>query len=305
MIPEEKQDRRLPVVVAEPIRVPYPPAEFRRAGLRRRNRRAHRPPLALSLDLRRHRWKILAFVAACVAATLIVSARLTPIYESTPTIDIDRRMPTGIIGQEASNPSTNDADQFLATQIKLIQSDSVLRPVAQKYKLRELEGEDWDKEPVKTGRRRRRPGHPEEAEGHAPAQHLHLLLIGYRSTDKRLAADVANAIARSYLEHTYNIRYRASAGLSQFMEKQLEELNAKMERSERSAGAVRARVERHQSGGEDQHPLGAPAAIEHGVHQRPGRPREEGSAYNSVRAARREAAQFPPRAKRSRSSPRA
>ena len=41
--------------------------------------------------------------------------------------------------------ATNDADQFLATQIKLIQSDSVLRPVVQKYKLRELEDDDWDK----------------------------------------------------------------------------------------------------------------------------------------------------------------
>src|SRR5262249_44025380 len=34
------------------------------------------------------------------------------------------------------------------------------------------------------------------------------------------------------LEHTYNIRIRASANLSTFMEKQLEELRAKMERSD-------------------------------------------------------------------------
>ena len=59
----------------------------------------------------------------------------------------------------------------------------------------------------------------------------YLLLISYRSPDPRLAADVANAIAHSYLEHTYNIRFRSSASLSQFMEKQLEELKAKMERS--------------------------------------------------------------------------
>ena len=59
----------------------------------------------------------------------------------------------------------------------------------------------------------------------------YMLLISYRSKDKRLAADVANAIAQSYLAHTYNIRYRAAAGLSQFMERQLEELRAKMEKS--------------------------------------------------------------------------
>ncbi len=59
----------------------------------------------------------------------------------------------------------------------------------------------------------------------------YLVLISYRSPDPRLAADVANAVARSYLEHTYNIRYKSSASLSAFMERQLEELKAKMERS--------------------------------------------------------------------------
>ncbi len=76
---------------------------------------------------------------ATVLATLIVSLRLTPIYESTTTIDIDRRMPTGVLGQEATEIANNDADQFLATQVKLIQSDSVLRPVVDKFHLREVE----------------------------------------------------------------------------------------------------------------------------------------------------------------------
>ena len=38
-------------------------------------------------------------------------------------------------------------------------------------------------------------------------------------------------MARSYVEHTYNIRFKSSASLADFMEKQLEELKAKMERS--------------------------------------------------------------------------
>src|SRR6202022_3092528 len=59
----------------------------------------------------------------------------------------------------------------------------------------------------------------------------YLLLISYRSADPRLAAEVANGIANSYLDHTYKIRFDSSAGLSRFMERQLEELKAKMERS--------------------------------------------------------------------------
>jgi uncharacterized protein involved in exopolysaccharide biosynthesis len=78
-------------------------------------------------------------VVASVAATLVVSSRLQPVYEAKTTIDVDRQTPTGVIGQESVRTATNDADQFLATQVKLIQSDSVLRPVALRYKLLELE----------------------------------------------------------------------------------------------------------------------------------------------------------------------
>src|ERR1041384_3488567 len=45
-------------------------------------------------------WRIALFVCCCTAATFVVSQRLVPIYESTATIDIDRQMPSGIIGQE-------------------------------------------------------------------------------------------------------------------------------------------------------------------------------------------------------------
>ncbi len=179
--------------------------------------------------LRRHRWKILAFVLTSVVATLVVSSRLTPIYESTATVDIDRRMPTGIIGQEALQSATNDADQFLATQVRLIQSDSVLRPVAQRFKL--LETEDAaPARPLKSAESEDAPVRLRKLKVTRPPN-TYLLLISYRSPDSRLAADVANATAQSYLEHTYNIRYRSSASLSAFMEKQLEELKAKMERS--------------------------------------------------------------------------
>src|ERR1022692_3646408 len=89
--------------------------------------------------LRRHCWKILGFVLGCVAATVIISARLTPIYESTATVDIDRQMPSAAIGQDATRIPADDADQFLATQVKIIQSDSVLRPIAEQYHLLDVE----------------------------------------------------------------------------------------------------------------------------------------------------------------------
>jgi len=178
--------------------------------------------------LKRHWWKILLFVGCTVAATLVISSRLIPIYEATATVDIDRQMPSGIIGQEATRTVANDSEQFLATQAKIIQSDSVLRPVAEQYQLLSMEINAPDAAAAKLAEDA--PVVLKSLKVTRPPN-TYLLLISYRSADPRLAANVANGIARSYLEHTYNIRFRSSASLSAFMERQLEELKAKMERS--------------------------------------------------------------------------
>ena len=181
--------------------------------------------------LRRHKWRILAFVLVAVISTIVVSARLTPIYEAIATVDIDRQAPAGVIGQDALRMAPNDSDQFLATQIKLVQSDSVLRPVAERYKLHLVATANLPGQPaLPTARAQNAPVVLKSLKVTRPPN-TYLLLISYRSPDPELAANVANAIAQSYILHTYNIRFKAAAGLSAFMEKQMEELKAKMESS--------------------------------------------------------------------------
>jgi polysaccharide biosynthesis transport protein len=182
--------------------------------------------------VRRHVWKITGFVAVCVLATFIVSSRLRPIYESTATVDVDFQAPSEIVGAGSNQPASlnYDEDAFLATQINLIQSDSVLRPVAEQFHLFTTDGKAGDTTPAK-----------EQLLAAAPVKlpalkvirppNTYLLLIRYRSRDPHMAADVANAIAKSYLFQTYDLRIRSSADLSSFMERQLDALKAKMERS--------------------------------------------------------------------------
>jgi polysaccharide biosynthesis transport protein len=151
--------------------------------------------------VKRQRWKILGFCATAAIATLIISARLTPIFESTTTVDVDRRTPPGVVGPEAALIAVNDADQFLSTQMKLVQSDGVLRPVEERFGLRQREGQSAAKSargeaaPIVLNRLRvTRP------------PNTYLMLISYRSDDPQLAADAANAIAQSYLEYSYDSR---------------------------------------------------------------------------------------------------
>jgi capsular exopolysaccharide synthesis family protein len=169
-------------------------------------------------------------VIATVLATLIVSLRLTPIYESTALVDIDRQMPTGVLGQEALQNATNDADQFIATQVKLIESDSVLRPVVDKFQLRQVEKDALEEAVDSSSTSLEAPVVLRHLKVTRPAN-TYILQISYRSPNRQLASDVANAIANSYLAHTYRIRYKAAASQGDFMERQLEELKAKMESS--------------------------------------------------------------------------
>ena len=176
--------------------------------------------------VKRYRWRIAGCIAAAMLATFLISARLTPIYEATTTVDIDRQSPPGVVGEDAARSALNDADQFLATQIKLVESDSVLRPVDQRFQLRKQEGQSA----VSTARGEDAPVVLKQLKVSRPPN-TYLMQISYRSADPQLAADAANAIGESYLERSYEIRLRSSAGVATFMERQLEELKAKMERS--------------------------------------------------------------------------
>jgi succinoglycan biosynthesis transport protein ExoP len=184
--------------------------------------------------VRRHAWTIASFVAACVLLSFVVSERMQPVYESTATIDVDRQAPAGIVGEAASRMNDNDADQFLATQIKLIQSDSVLRPVANKFAgwLQQASGgktNNGKPETVDSRIQAAPVSMPALRVSRAP--NTYLLLISFRSPDPQLAAEMANAIAGSYLDHTYRLRIDSSTNLAKFMERELEELKAKMEGS--------------------------------------------------------------------------
>jgi succinoglycan biosynthesis transport protein ExoP len=179
----------------------------------------------------RQKWKIIGFVAACVLATYVYFSRATPIFEATATIDVDQRSPAGVIGQQAS-PGYDmwDSDQFLATQMELIQSDAVLRPIAKRFNLYQREAELDHIPPEKAPELTNSPVYLGQLRVSRPLD-TYILKISYRSSDPVLAADVANAVSQSYVEHIFDIQLKSANALSGFMEKQLEELKAKMERS--------------------------------------------------------------------------
>jgi polysaccharide biosynthesis transport protein len=180
--------------------------------------------------IQRKCWWIIGFVIIALAATYGVSSLITPMYEATTTVDIDIRNPTGVVGMESRQVSALDGDQFMATQMKLIQSDSVLRPVVSQYNLLHVEKQDRQDLALSPDILKKAPTILRKLRLNRPPNTF-LVQISYRSPDRELSANVANAIAKSYVQHTYDLRYQTAEGITVFMERQLEELKAKMEKS--------------------------------------------------------------------------
>jgi len=199
------------------------------------------PEQVVSLDhyvrlLRRHLWKISLAVTLCTVLTYYLCTRITPVYESTATIVIDKKAPSSIVGDEPAPNGDSDIDQIVNTEIRTIQSDAVLRPVAEEYQL--LDG----KNNADNNRSLLDKDAPIVLKGLTVARIPNSLIItiSYRSTDPRQAALIANSIARSYITRGMEMRANSAMGMSAFMEKQIAELKRNMDVSEQAlAGYVR------------------------------------------------------------------
>ena len=200
--------------------------------------------------LLKNKWKISLAVTISTVLVALYSFSATPVYQATARISIDPRISSVAVGKEAEPIGGSDIDQLINTEMQLIQSDAVLRPVAQQYKLLgNGPSSDRTNDRLADAAASLRVDHLNQstnlnldrAETEAPVSLRNLVVtrpansllidISYRSNDRRQAAQVANAIAQSYITLGLETRARSSMSLSAFMEKQIAELKKNMDRS--------------------------------------------------------------------------
>ncbi len=179
--------------------------------------------------LRRAWWKVALAVVVCTGLITLGCFLVTPVYEATVRIAVDNKVPSSVLGQDAGSQSTSDVEEFLTTEMDLIQSDAVLRPVAIKYNLL----------PVGKDGKVTLPKGAVSLKGltitHPPNSLL--LRVTYRSKNAQQAADVANAVAQTYITEAYEMRVRGSMKVSGFMEQQLDDLKGNMTQSAEALSA--------------------------------------------------------------------
>ncbi len=188
---------------------------------------------------------ILVCIVVCLGLAVTYSILKRPVYEAQAELNIH---PEGSDALNLSdlNVSTGGLDWSakLATQVRIIQSDTIAWAVIQQLNL--------DKNPAFVGTPKKQTEQPEHLSATDIAAREKDSLLGrfraglsvsivpqtqiidvrYRSTDAHLAADIVNALCSSYIEQNYATRFQATAQASTWLTKQLSQLKLRVAESQ-------------------------------------------------------------------------
>ncbi len=191
----------------------------------------------------KRKWLVISCVLGIFAAVAIASLRQTPIYEAAGQIAVNKA-DSNVITFKDSMPVVDYYDQSdLDTEVRIIQSDLLALQVIRQLNL---------------DRRPEFGGHPDQKQSNLTADpmqtdssrasavlgafhaNLHVSLIPntriieihYNSTDPQLAASVVNTLAATYVEQNFKTKFESTMQASDWLSKQLIDLQMKVETSQ-------------------------------------------------------------------------
>jgi len=189
--------------------------------------------------IRRRRGIIAASVLAIATLTTLFTFKMQPVYEATVQVGIESETPQL---QSIANlyQSTPTDEPFLKTQVKVLRSDNLAWETIQQLGLANnpaFRPRASDLKPLNTD--------PREAQGILLKRfrralsvdlspNTHVVEVSFESTDPYLAAQVANALVNNFVEYNFHEKYDATRQATAWMEQQLDELKAKVEKSQQA-----------------------------------------------------------------------
>ena len=187
--------------------------------------------------IEKNKWKLSAFVALGLVIAAIATLLIPPRYKSSVKINVERRGNSGFVGQEAALQSSGfDMDQVMITQVEVLQSDPVLRPATEKYDLFDVEKQFTFLNANEASRLRKAPIKLNRLKV-LRVPNSYLIELSYQAPTPQLASDVANTIASSYIAHAFDSRDRSYLQATQAVERQLKDLQDKMDASAKALWA--------------------------------------------------------------------
>src|SRR5580700_4169188 len=193
----------------------------------------------------KRKWTVLACLLTIFSVVAVASLKMTPVYEASGSIEINKP-DSGLVN--FSNSPTFNVDYYdpteLETEVKILQSDLLALQVVKELAL--------DRRSEFGGNTAALPSSldlapdPLQDSGRASsllagfhgnlkvtlAPNTHIVEVRFRSPDKDLAASVVNTLMSTYTENNFKSRFDSTMQASDWLSKQLVDLQMKVETSQ-------------------------------------------------------------------------
>src|ERR1700730_10307702 len=193
--------------------------------------------------LLKRKWMMTAVVLGIFMTVAIASLRQTPIYEAATQIVINKA-DSNLITFKDSVPVVDYYDPSdLDTEVRILQSDLMTLQVIRQPNLDkrpEFGGHADQKQPTLVADPLQTDSNRTSALLGSFRGNLHVTLIPntriieihYNSTDPQLAASVVNTLAATYVEQNFKTKFESTMQASDWLSKQLVDLQMKVETSQ-------------------------------------------------------------------------
>ncbi|MFY9733233.1 MAG: polysaccharide biosynthesis tyrosine autokinase [Candidatus Acidiferrales bacterium] len=190
--------------------------------------------------LRKHQWLILTFLVTVVTVVTIASFKMKPVYQAAARVEVDRESQSVLPfqGPTASYDELTDMDNYLETQTKILQSETLALQTIKSMDLgrySEFGGVANSLVWTHGNTSQARPAILGAFLGRLSVHRVpnsRLIEVGFEAEDPQLAARVVNAHLQNFIEENFRSKYDATTQASSWLSGELEELRIKVEKSE-------------------------------------------------------------------------
>ncbi|MEW6068890.1 MAG: polysaccharide biosynthesis tyrosine autokinase [Nitrospirota bacterium] len=196
----------------------------------------------------RRKWVVITFLVVVVTTVIIGTFMMSPQYKATVTIKIDKENPNILAFKDVVGVERVEEDYY-QTQYKILKSRNLAKRVIRSQRLNtnpEFVPAEKKKEDKPDNNPLLKQDNPLEDDGISsdlidsflarmdvdPVPKSRLVNVSFISHDPELSASIANAIGDAYIGFNLESKVEATYQARIWLEKQLEDMKAKVEQSE-------------------------------------------------------------------------
>ena len=190
--------------------------------------------------LSKRRWTLLTVAFVVTTLVAIFSYKEKPVYRATAEVEVDSETPN-VQSVDNLYQTVPTDPTFLQTQVDVLNSNHLAWQTLQQLKLDRdpafnpsASGDQAGTEETATARQGRLIAAFNRSLQVDLVTGSRMIKVSFESASPRLAAGVANALVSNYREYNFLAKYDATRQVSGWMKEQLDDLKAKVEKSQQA-----------------------------------------------------------------------